>query len=123
MAVQIPDLILLDWDTDGVDGEAVLRGLRSNPEMRRVPIILLTNRGVSEGVRRDLATYGVHWILEKPIVPHEPAQTDRTHDPERRPHRHDGATSPQFQRSALLIGNAGRRRRALRGRPCGRRDA
>ena len=102
LSVQVPDVILLDSDTDGVDGEAVLRGLRANPEMRRVPVILLTNRAMSEGMCRELAGYGVHWILEKPIVPLSlPNLIERTIQNASR--GGEGAAAPQFQRSALLI--------------------
>ena len=101
MAVKIPDVVLLDWDTDGVDGEAVLRGLRSNPDTRRVPVILLTNRAVPEAIRRDLAGYGVHWILEKPIVPLSlPKLIERTIQSVA---RNGDTPAPQFQRSALLV--------------------
>lgn len=101
ISLQTPDVILLDWDTEGVDGEAFLRGLRANPELSCVPIILLTNRIVSECVRRELATFGVHWILEKPIVPLSlPKLVERTIENARRV---EGSVGPQLQRSALLV--------------------
>jgi two-component system phosphate regulon response regulator PhoB len=40
-----PDLILLDWMLPGISGIEVCRLLRSRPETRDIPVIMLTARG------------------------------------------------------------------------------
>ena len=102
LAVEVPNLVLLDWDTNGIDGEAVLRGLRGNSETRRVPVILMTNRGMSESARRELAGFGVHWILEKPIVATSlPKLIERTIAAANQPN--PSSAECRYQRSALLV--------------------
>ncbi len=77
--IDVPHLILLDWDAEGLDGDALLRGLRNNPDTRKVPVILMTNRSVTETLRRKLIPFNVQWILEKPIVTMSlPALIERT---------------------------------------------
>src|ERR1044072_6805733 len=47
-----PDLVVLDWMLPGLSGIELCRRLRSRPETKALPIIMLTARGEeSEGVR------------------------------------------------------------------------
>jgi two-component system phosphate regulon response regulator PhoB len=41
----IPDLVILDWMLPGVSGIELCRRLRSRPETRQLPIVMLTARG------------------------------------------------------------------------------
>ena len=68
LAAGVPDLLLLDGDTPGCDSRATLMRLRSHSETARVPVILLTSSTGCEQHRRELAPFGIHWILEKPIA-------------------------------------------------------
>ena len=68
LQIEIPNLILVDWDAEGVDGEALLRGFRNNADTRKVPVIAMTHIAVTEPFRRKLIPFNVQWILEKPIV-------------------------------------------------------
>lgn len=45
MADTLPDMILLDIMLPEEDGLQILKKLRSNPDSRRTPIIMLTARG------------------------------------------------------------------------------
>jgi two-component system phosphate regulon response regulator PhoB len=38
----MPDLVVLDYKMDGMDGMAVTRALRARPETRLLPILMLT---------------------------------------------------------------------------------
>lgn len=67
-SLELPDIVLLDWDTEGVDGFAVLQELRACAETEQVPVIVMTNRAFSPHWQRELAALGVKWVLEKPIV-------------------------------------------------------
>ena len=44
VAVELPDLVLLDVMMPEIDGWSVLRQLRNNPETARVPVVMLTSR-------------------------------------------------------------------------------
>ncbi|MGD0088717.1 MAG: response regulator [Planctomycetota bacterium] len=67
---QAPDLILVSWDTEGLDGRALLAFLRlSVPELAGVPVLLMTDRNISGTLRMVLAKEGYLWILQKPLVP------------------------------------------------------
>src|SRR5262245_44088586 len=37
-----PDLVLLDLNLPGVDGHEVLRSIKSHPELRAVPVVVLS---------------------------------------------------------------------------------
>ena len=69
IAAQLPHLVLLDWDIEGIDGRAVLRSIKTNQETRKMPVLVMTNRPVTESLKLELGIYGVQWVLEKPIVP------------------------------------------------------
>ena len=59
-----PDVILLDWVMPRMNGAQVLRALRRDPQLRQVPVILMTG---SVGVDEITSEFGVRWVLEKPF--------------------------------------------------------
>lgn len=61
---QKPDLILLDVNMPGLDGFAVLRTVRRNPDLKDIPIIMLTEKGGREVVI-EAAKFGVQGYLLK----------------------------------------------------------
>ena len=69
IAAELPHVVLVDWDIEGIDGRAVLRSIKSNQETRKMPVVVMTNRPVTENLKLELGMYGVRWVLEKPIVP------------------------------------------------------
>ena len=49
---RMPDMVILDWMLPGISGIELCRRLRTRPETRQLPIIMLTARGEeSERVR------------------------------------------------------------------------
>ena len=52
-----PDLILLDLSLPKKDGRAVLAELKSDPELRRIPVIILTSSRAPEDVQKS---YDLH---------------------------------------------------------------
>ncbi len=48
-----PDLILLDINMPGMDGFELLRTLKADPELRKIPVIMLTTSSSSDDVRRS----------------------------------------------------------------------
>jgi putative two-component system response regulator len=63
-----PDLILLDVLMPGMDGYAVLAGLRANPATRDIPVIFVTGMDAVEDEERGLQFGAVDYIA-KPYRP------------------------------------------------------
>ena len=61
-----PDLILLDWMLPGMSGIDYARRLRSVPETKEIPIIMLTARGSEDDMVRGLET-GADDYITKPF--------------------------------------------------------
>jgi CheY-like chemotaxis protein len=68
--VELPDLVLLDWHMPRLDGLAVSRTLRAepNPKLRDVPIVLVTAHASAEDMHQVFAA-GVTDYLAKPSTP------------------------------------------------------
>jgi len=64
-----PDLILLDWMLPGISGMELCRRLRSRPETRKVPVILLTARGEEAERVRGLVTGADDYVVKPFSVP------------------------------------------------------
>ena len=63
----LPDLILLDISLPGMEGPEVLRRLRADPALRKIPVIALTAHAMSGDRERFLAD-GFDDYVTKPIV-------------------------------------------------------
>lgn len=63
-----PQLILLDIQLPKMDGYAVARALRNNPELQHVPIVAVTSYAML-GDRDKALAAGCDGYLEKPINP------------------------------------------------------
>jgi len=62
----LPGLILLDLNLPKVDGREVLSRIKTDPELRRIPVIVLTTSTREEDIvrRYDL---GVNTFISKPV--------------------------------------------------------
>ncbi len=67
---ELPDLILLDWMMPGRSGIDFVKGLRSDPSTRVIPVIMLTARGEEEDKVRGLKD-GADDYITKPFAPKE----------------------------------------------------
>lgn len=63
-----PDLILLDIQLPGMDGHAVARALKSDPQLRPIPIVAVTSYAMV-GDREKSLSAGAEGYIEKPINP------------------------------------------------------
>jgi DNA-binding response OmpR family regulator len=74
MAVK-PDLVLLDVMLPGtLDGLEVCRRIRAHPELARLPVLMVTARGMATDVEAGRAA-GADEYLFKPFSPHELIET------------------------------------------------
>ena len=63
-----PDMILLDIQLPLMDGHAVARALRTNPDMILIPIVAVTSYAMV-GDREKAFSAGCSGFIEKPINP------------------------------------------------------
>ncbi len=61
-----PDLVLLDLNLPGKDGRQVLEEVKEDPELRRIPVVILTTSEAEEDIIR---TYDLHanCYITKPV--------------------------------------------------------
>jgi CheY-like chemotaxis protein len=64
--VRTPDLVLLDLNLPRRDGREVLRDVKGDPELRRIPVVVLTTSDAEEDI---LASYDLHAnaYVRKPV--------------------------------------------------------
>ncbi|NGM68325.1 response regulator [Natronolimnobius sp. AArcel1] len=65
-----PDLVLLDFHLPGVSGEDVLSAIKSEPTLRRIPVIVLTSSDAEEDIARSYDLHANAYI-QKPVSPDE----------------------------------------------------
>jgi two-component system, response regulator len=61
-----PAIILLDLNLPGLDGRDVLLLVKSDPELRRIPVIVLTTSSAPQDIERCYA-YGANSYVHKPV--------------------------------------------------------
>jgi two-component system phosphate regulon response regulator PhoB len=66
---RMPDMIILDWMLPGLSGIELCRRLRTRPESKQLPIIMLTARGEESERVRGLATGADDYIVKPFSVP------------------------------------------------------
>jgi CheY-like chemotaxis protein len=66
--VERPDLILLDLNLPGKDGRAVLGELKAHPELRRIPVVILSGSRTSRDVLQAYSL-GASAYMVKPVDP------------------------------------------------------
>jgi two-component system, chemotaxis family, response regulator Rcp1 len=61
-----PDLIMLDLNLPGLDGREVLRTVKSDPELKQIPIIILTSSESDVDVLKAYSL-GANCYISKPV--------------------------------------------------------
>ena len=61
-----PDLVLLDLNLPKVDGRQVLAEMKSDPDLRRIPVVVLTTSKSEEDVMRSYDLHANSYIT-KPV--------------------------------------------------------
>jgi two-component system, chemotaxis family, response regulator Rcp1 len=64
-----PDVILLDWNLPGMNGREVLRAIKSDEQLRNIPVLVLTTSSAKDDVRQ---AYDLHanCFITKPVSIH-----------------------------------------------------
>jgi DNA-binding response OmpR family regulator len=64
-----PEVVLLNWNTEGIDGRGMIKTMRSAfPLLNHVSFILLSDRPVTHQMLMTLSRSGFGWVLETPIA-------------------------------------------------------
>lgn len=66
-----PDIILLDILLPKMDGFAVLEKLQADPEVKSIPVILLTNLGQKDDVQKGLEMGAKDYLIKAHFKPSE----------------------------------------------------
>jgi CheY-like chemotaxis protein len=61
-----PDLILLDLNLPRVDGRQVLQAIKEDPDLRRIPVVVLTTSGADEDILRSYSLHANAYVT-KPV--------------------------------------------------------
>jgi len=61
-----PGLILLDLNMPGIDGRRILAIIKSNPVMRKIPVVVLTTSSDERDVE-ECYTLGANTYIQKPV--------------------------------------------------------
>jgi DNA-binding response OmpR family regulator len=64
-----PDLVLLDIVLPKLDGFAVLQKVKKDPELKKIPVVLLTNLGQKNEVEKGLAFGADEYIIKAHFTP------------------------------------------------------
>jgi chemotaxis family two-component system response regulator Rcp1 len=60
----LPDIVLLDLNMPRIDGHEVLREIKKNPELRSIPVIVLTSSGYEADVRRAYEMQASSYVVK-----------------------------------------------------------
>lgn len=61
-----PDLVLLDLNLPRKDGREVLQDIKADPDLKRIPVIVLTTSDTEEDIIRSY-NLGVNCYVQKPV--------------------------------------------------------
>jgi CheY-like chemotaxis protein len=61
-----PGLILLDLNLPKVDGKEVARRVKSDPDLKKIPVVILTTSADQEDIARSYAN-GINSYITKPV--------------------------------------------------------
>lgn len=64
--VSLPDLILLDLNLPKMDGREVLEEIKMDPELRRLPVVILTTSNAEQDIMKSYNLY-VNCYINKPV--------------------------------------------------------
>jgi len=66
-----PDLILLDLILPGIDGFEVLARIKADPEIAKIPVIILSNLGQKDDIEKGLKMGASDYLIKAHFTPAE----------------------------------------------------
>lgn len=66
-----PDLVLLDLILPSIDGFEVLSRKKEDPEIEKIPVIVLSNLGQREDIEKGLALGAIDYMVKAHFTPSE----------------------------------------------------
>ncbi|HIC92609.1 MAG TPA: response regulator [Syntrophaceae bacterium] len=69
-----PDLVLLDLILPTIDGFEVLSKKKDDPEIKKIPVIILSNLGQKEDIEKGLRLGAVDYLVKASFTPQEIVQ-------------------------------------------------
>jgi len=71
MKKEKPDLVLLDLILPEIDGFEVLAAKKEDPEIAKIPVIILSNLGQREDVEKGLSLGAIDYLIKASFTPGE----------------------------------------------------
>lgn len=69
-----PDLVLLDVVLPRMDGWAILANMKASPELKDIPVVILSNLGQKEEIEKGLSLGAATYLIKAHYTPSEVAQ-------------------------------------------------
>lgn len=66
-----PDIVLLDIVLPGIDGFEILKRMKADPELSKIPVIMLTNLGQRDDIQRGIDMGAVDYLIKAHFTPSE----------------------------------------------------
>lgn len=63
----VPDLILLDLNLPKVDGREVLAEIKAHPQLRRIPVVILSTSKAEEDILRSYDLHANCYVTKHPV--------------------------------------------------------
>ncbi|MBY0538215.1 response regulator [Patescibacteria group bacterium] len=59
-----PHVVLLDLMLPGMSGEEILQQLKTNPELKDIPVVIFSNKSEEEGIRESLNNGAARYLVK-----------------------------------------------------------
>ena len=68
---EIPDIIMLDIILSGMDGFEILRRIKTDPKIKHIPVILLSNLGQKSDIEKGQSLGAERFLIKATVTPNE----------------------------------------------------
>lgn len=68
---EVPDVVMLDIILSGMDGFEILRRIKSDPKIKHIPVILLSNLGQATDIEKGKSLGAARFLIKATVTPNE----------------------------------------------------